>query len=322
MPFPLSTSVAKYSKKINYLISRGGQKLGHAAEDLNRALSYDWKSQITINQVEIRVVGIRRSGNHAIINWICQQAGNDVVFINHVRPGDNPYRSQYESQLCSKRQSKPDDPHFRDIQWWRSEKEGSFSLKDYLMYSYEDQEIENVFKPSYERKHDMYVGRSKERVDLIVLRDPFNLFASRLKTKPREDGLNFSMLNVYSRRYTLPKLWISYAKECLNETSFATGRKVFVNYNRWFSDLSYRKEIAAQLSLDFTDKGYDYVSSSGRGSSFDGFSYLGRARQMDVLNRWRQISDNNVFLDLVRTDALLDYSQKIFGHLEGTQLLF
>lgn len=45
------------------------------------------------NKLEIRVCGLQRSGNHAIINWIIGQHKKEkICFLNNVRHGDyNPF---------------------------------------------------------------------------------------------------------------------------------------------------------------------------------------------------------------------------------------
>lgn len=317
-----NSSIQKLPKKLCYLQRRSRQKLAHALEDVGRAIEYSTKPQAVVNQKEVRVLGLRRSGNHAIINWIGKQIQGQAVFMNHVRPLENPYRNQYENQLNPRHTPPPKDWKYRELDWWKQEKDGNFSLKDGLIYSYEDQELEKVAHPSFERKHDLYLGKSAERFDVIVMRDPFNLLASRLQTKPREDGVNFSMLEVYSRRYSLPELWISYAKECLSETNFLPNNKLVINYNQWFLDCNYRQQIARRLKLEFSDRGLNDVSASGRGSSFDGAKYAGNAAQMDVINRWKWFSDSSVYRELLKTEGLLDYSQKLFGSIPGTEILY
>lgn len=308
-------------KRISYLLKRVGQKTSHILEDYSRTLQRK-DSQSVINKKEVRVMGLRRSGNHAIINWIAKQVSGEVMFINHVKPLENPYRDQYESQVILGRELDNTLWNFRDTAWWKREKEGEFSLKDCLLYSYEDQEIEKIAKPSFELKHDLYLGKSDQRYDVVVMRDPFNLFASRLKSKPREDRPNFSMLEVYSRRYNLPELWVSYAKECLAETSLLKNKKLFVNYNQWFFDIEYRKSLSAQLHMEFSDDGLNDISVSGRGSSFDGDKYAGEAHKMDVLNRWKQFADIPRYRQLFKTEGIEEYSLKLFGHIPGTEVLF
>lgn len=317
-----NTLVERLPKKMNYLFKRSQQKLQHGIEDFSRTLIHNPSKQNVVNKKEFRVLGLRRSGNHAIINWIGKQVSGNSVFINHVRPLENPYRDQYESQLLLGRKLPEGDWKYKNIDWWKREKEGRFSYKDCLLYSYEDQEINKVSNNSFERKHDLYLGKSEERFDVVVMRDPFNLFASRLKTKPRENGPNFSMLEVYSRKYSLPELWVSYAKECIGETSLLTHKKVFINYNRWFIDTRYRKELAAQLNINFSDHGFNDVSISGRGSSFDGVKHVGEAYKMDVLNRWKFFVDNPIYRELLSTEGVLEYSTKLFGDIPGTELFY
>ena len=312
----IKSSLAILPKKINYLQRRSQEKLSHAIEDLSRSISYNSDTQPIVNQIELRVMGLRRSGNHAIINWIAKQIEGQAVFINHVRPLENPFRNQYESQFKYGQDLLRRDWKFRDVNWWKQEKEGKFSFKNGLIYSYEDQELEKIAHPSFERKHDMYLGKSAARFDVIVMRDPYNLIASRLQAKPR----NFSMLEVYSQRYSLPKLWISYAKECLGETNMLKNNKLFINYNKWFQNLSYRQEIANQLNLTFSDDGLNDISESGRGSSFDGEIYTGKASKMDVMNRWKSYTDNSLYRNLLQTDDLQAYSAKLFGHIPGTEI--
>ncbi len=312
--------IARLPKKINYIQRRSRQKLSHAVEDFSRRIDYQLHAQSVVNQREYRVIGLRRSGNHAIINWIGKQIEDKAVFINHVRPLENPYRNQYENLSNPRHSPPPKDWKYRDLDWWKQEKEGKFSVKTGLIYSYEDQELEKIAHPSFERKHDVYVGKSAARFDVIVMRDPFNLLASRLQTKPREGGLNFSMLEVYSRRYSLPELWIAYAKESLNETNHLPNKKVVINYNQWFVDINYRRNIADLLKIEFSDRGLNDISVSGRGSSFDGTNYAGSATKMDVLNRWQRFTDCESYRKLLNTDGLLDYSQRLFGSIPGTAI--
>ena len=320
---PLPKSLRSLSpKRINYLARRSRQKLLYSFEDTIRSFSYNSKSVPVVNKKEIRVLGLRRSGNHAIINWIGNQVDNNSIFINHVRPLENPYRNQYESQLrAGKLTVHKEDWKHKDIDWWKKHREGNFSYKDCLIYSYEDQELEKIAHPSFERKRCVYLGKSEETFDVIVMRDPFNLFASRLKTKPRENGPNFDMLEVYSRHYSLPELWISYAKECLGETSHLKNKKIFINYNKWFVDVKYRQEISDQLGISFSDDGLNDVSPAGRGSSFDGAKYAGEAYKMDVLNRWQSFIDNQAYCKLLSVENLIEYSHKIFGSIPGTDKL-
>lgn len=309
-------------KKVSYLLRRSREKLLDNLDDAFRSLKQRDSAHI-VNQKEIRILGLRRSGNHAIINWICKQAPKNQVFINHARVMDNPYRNVYRDQLFLQRNPGLRGWRCDDIEWWYRETKGNFSEKDCLIYSYEDQEIERVAHPFFEKRHDLYLGKSQDRYDVLIIRDPFNLFASRIQgNKPRENARNFDLMQVYSRRFTLPELWISYAKECLGETGILKNKKVVVKYNSWFTDFEYREQIAHQLGLIFTDDGFDeVVRAGGIGSSFDMQHFSGQASKMDVLNRWKNLSDDPCFRELINNKELIDYSVKLFGDIPDIERL-
>jgi len=118
----------------------------------------------------------------------------------------------------------------------------------------------------------------------------------------------------------LMDMWILYAKEYLGETQHLKNNKVCVNYNQWFSDANYRKQLADKLNLDFTDSGFNDVSVFGGGSSFEKRKFHGKAENMDVLNRWQQFVDDSSYRTLF-SDAVFEYSERIFGHIPGTESL-
>src|SRR4051794_21427526 len=127
------------------------------------------------NATEIRVVGMSRSGNHAIINWILDQCRGRSCFLNCAEPGFNPF--------ASARPLTPEAPgHRASFEGFEieAERRGRFSRKDLLIHSYEDTFLGPFAKAATEERHHRWVGSSARRIDLLILRDPRNLFASRL----------------------------------------------------------------------------------------------------------------------------------------------
>lgn len=124
-----------------------------------------------INGNEFRVIGMSRSGNHAIINWIIQQVKGRYCFLNCVEPKTNPF--------CTSRPLSHDITYLTNYDEFdlTAEQEGLFSVKDYLIYSYEDCFLGMVCGDEFEERHDEFVGCSRRRIDILILRDPFNLFA-------------------------------------------------------------------------------------------------------------------------------------------------
>nr|MDJ0553448.1 hypothetical protein [Microcoleaceae cyanobacterium MO_207.B10] len=175
-----------------------------------------------VNQKEIRVAGIKSTGNHAIINWVKSQQTGEVGFINNVLPSQNPYRYKYEN-LRDK---------FPEYQWAiehnRQPAKGNFLKRDCLIDSYEDFPLEQIGSNKFELNHDLYLGRSSIRYDLLIIRDPFNLLASRLKTASQVGYF----LSVNSPKKTMIDLWLDYAKEYLGETNYLKHNKICINYNQ------------------------------------------------------------------------------------------
>ena len=226
---------------------------------------------------EIRVVGLRRTGNHAIINWIVNQQKGKKLFINDTPTLASPYRNNYQP---------PDDGYL-----------------DTLIYSHEDRRLNYVGNPYFEKRHDTFVGKSKKRFDVLILRDPFNLFASRYHS---------DRTRVYANSLSVPDMWIMYAREYLGITNFLKHNKVLINYNKWCTDFLYRKKLAEQLELEFTDEGFEKVSIVGKGSSFDGIEYNNKASKMKVLERWKSFQNDENYIKYFQDKIIIDLSDKIF----------
>ena len=192
------------------------------------------------------------------------------------------------------------------------ESKGYFQKKKCLILSYEDYPLARVASPNIERKHDLYIGRSDDRFDVLILRDPYNLIASRLRS---------NIGNVKSITQNIVDVWIDYAKEFLNETNYLSQTKVVINYNKWCSDKNTRQLIAQQLKLKFSDKGINDIPKFGGGSSFSQTEFDGRAVEMDSLSRWQYYADSREYQKLLNNEELIHYSEKIFGYIPGTQVL-
>jgi len=249
-----------------------------------------------VNDTEIRAVGMSRSGNHAIINWILAQARGRSCFLNCAEPGINPFRSA--------RPLTPEQPGWRasygsfDID---AEREGRLSRKDLLVHSYEDTFLGPFKQPGNEGRHDEEVGASARRIDLLVLRDPRNLFASRLAS-----GYGWLEDELVAR------IWCQHAREFLDLRRNLGQERVKISFNAWVQSAGYRREVAEALGLEFDDSATHRVPRVAGGSSFDGVAYDGRAEQMPVLRRWHAFTGQPRFRRLL-TPEVLDLSERIFG---------
>ena len=250
------------------------------------------------NKLELACFGMRRSGNHALLNWIKRQVKGEFVHINNAKidGSHDPYVSFSEFVVSGMNplvfeKSQRKFKRFAKYLLYRGNVEyiyGRHDLdklnieelrcypKSLLIHSYEHYSLKRVLGDWFDTELEEYLGKSQSRFNVVLLRDPYNLFASLIKKGER-----------FSRPQSIINKWNEHAREYLGYTNYLSHR-VGVSYNSWFKDVEYREEIAQHLGLDFTDAGLNSVPLFGRGSSFDGQKYnfyrkMKRTRRRKVL---------------------------------------
>lgn len=229
---------------------------------------------------ELVMFAMMRSGHHAIIRWILS-GYPESCHINNP-----PYDGNILTHL--------------DNAWFYSygQKTTYAGNLDCLLYNYED------FWPSrlseYENVLHEELKSERKRV-VLVIRSPYNLLASRLKAQ-----------------FPLPhpteaiKCWKEYAREFLRITTYFTD-PILISYDNWFTSSEYRAIISTQLGITPVDAFVNTVASPfGFGSSFDKYSFEGKAQQMKVLDRWSQIREDvrNQFISLF-DEEVADYCARL-----------
>lgn len=296
------------------------------------------------NTIEMRVYGLMRSGNHAIIEWIKRQyPERTICFLNNIKHGDfDPYQNYIQKELIEIDEQ-------LDIESLRKTK------KYLLIYSYEDRQIlqvqnidflSSIFQFGFEEKREVYFGKSKYHFDVAIIRDPFNCFASRLtmlQQKGAMEGVDDMEVVVHN--------WKILAKHAIALKDSAKPEQIVINYNFWTVDKSYRERISQQLMGTFNDESIDSISSFGGGSSFNAQStnritirdlflkwrkifnirrfmkiryYIRRLFALGLdrnvfFKRWKKLSDNEEYRKLFVDREILDLSEKIFGEIPGTR---
>jgi len=86
-----------------------------------------------------------------------------------------------------------------------------------------------------------------------------------------------------------------------------------VNYDRWCRSREYRRSLADQLELPFTDAGFEDVTGFGGGSSFEGTEFDGQASAMHTDRRWVEFRNDPEFQALFRDPQLIELGLSIFG---------
>ena len=265
------------------------------------------------NQHEIRVVAQRRSGHHAIVNWIRHQIEGRYCFLNNCGVDGNPFvRCQKASSLFN--------TTLLEHSWafWDREASGRLSKKGTLIYNYEDKSLQDVTSEDFERHRTEWLGMSDRQSDILILRDPFNLMASRFRWI---DGCGFEFkIQDFEEMIAL---WKEHAREFVGETSHLSA-KVLISYNQWFCNQEYRQDISRQLGLEWNDQGLNEVAKWGptvAQGSFNGLKYDGQASKMKVLERWKEFQENPQYLQLLNDEEIFELSSKIFGDIPGTNVL-
>ncbi|MEM6256649.1 MAG: hypothetical protein AAF821_27415 [Cyanobacteria bacterium P01_D01_bin.156] len=256
---------------------------------------------LVVNDIEICFHGMARSGNHAVIDWIINMSPNPVDYWNNVAK-------------CPRKLF--------------------FRQKKILLRSHENRSLAEINDNFLEKNHDNYFGRSRKRFNILLIRDPFNLFASRLK-QVRNQGFKESTTGFlmghpkYKYGQSKPSefvgVWKEHAREFLGITSYLNHPKVLVNYNKWVTDRNHRMKCASDLNLPYQEKTISRVvgqDGAGAGSSFDKYDFSGRASDMKVFERWKAMRNDPYYRTLFEDFEVWDLSKKIFGDIEGTECLY
>lgn len=243
----------------------------------------------------LQVLGLQRSGNHAIIDWVCS------LFERTVHMNDLPHDFLT-------------DPANR-----------STEKADCAIYSFEDDGRKLEKTEAGERRLLVDSVRLLDPAALpgtdlrtvYILRDPYNCWASRVKA--REGG----------RLTSPPQLehfidnWLAIAER------YDRDPDAFVLYNSWFASESYRRAVCARLGGHYSEKTLGEIPLEGRGSSFDG---AGRPSLRIMLKRidyyttaafWRRVfKQPKSYIDRLvtpRVDGRKLATDSRFRHLEGRE---
>lgn len=268
------------------------------------------------NDLCLRVFALRRSGHHAIVNWIRCHFPERHWFLNHCRVGVSPFQGA-DLSTSVVRGSRGEHKVFHT----RLELAGWHAYKGVLIYNLEEVDLSVLGDSLSVHRETAWVGPSARRADVIILRDPFNLLASKLKwAYGRHDRPSKPSLAEVA---TAKELWKVYAREYLGLSRYLTDR-VEISYNHWFVSRDYRDQLAGRLGFENHDSGVQEVARWGpstSGDSFDGLRYDGKAQEMRVLERWRTFEGDPFYRELCGDRELHELSERIFGEIEGIEAL-
>jgi hypothetical protein len=244
------------------------------------------------------VHGMKRAGNHAIVNWV--QGQSRFAFFNNV------IRVAY---LLNGEMAMPEPQPFGQ---WLSRHVWRERLRCVTRFQWTDlYRLAPPLQSAIVSLEDLDLDVRPFRdppvpvTHVLLIRDAANLFASRIRKaatrhRPRVYPRGYDQ---YMQRAVC--LWKSHAREFLRITR-RLEPCVTVYYDGWLTDESHRRRVSRQLGLTFSDAGMQRVSGVGGGSSFDGTRFSGRAKTMNLLRRADDLSPHErTVLDRVLQDSEL-----------------
>lgn len=200
-------------------------------------------------------LGLQRSGNHAVLGWVSGLFDN-VQFHN----------DEHHDVLADATRAPeilPPDPAPGSVTIVSFEDSANRTKTPGVLLP------DSVILPSEPETAAYEIHR------LVILRDPYNTWASRVAANNRAEG--------FGRKLTSDPSWALFRENWLALAALdTTPGWTVIRFNRWKDDAEYRHEICAGLGGRYTEEMLGQVSHRGGGSSFDGTprpSYLGMVRQ-------------------------------------------
>lgn len=231
-----------------------------------------------------------RSGNHGVIRWLVahyEEAGYEVYFYNNTVVA---FLEHIEFIA----------PHVDK------------SVKKVFLVSFEDVHINQRFSTL----------SSFADHNILLLRDPANLFASRLVGLAPDRGLSMppsygekeKAFAVEATSRALPfqmEKYLNHHAEFSGKTHFLSN-KVCISYNNWVMDESYRAKIVVdKLGLSFTDAKYETRAGSSFGKT--------PSSKEEYFDRWKSCLGNPVYSAVTNNDSLMSISKEFGVFPEDTK---
>ncbi len=226
----------------------------------------------------LRVFGMRRSGNHALINWLTRNREKNSVFLNNCIVGKSAVLSCRGLEMNTRRLPHKTGQAMDDTTYAA----GDGAL---LVVSYED------FAPDVD---DLMSGLTPDLPDdqvtrnILLYRNFMNWAASLLRKIQQNDAQEtFDCLRVMIVALNRYRDMLE-----LVANSQSVGA-LPINYDRWVARPRYRRRILQELGLPIKDNDLGQVQPYGGGSSFQ--KGAENAAELKTDQRWREMMNDPSF---------------------------
>ena len=203
----------------------------------------------------------KRSGHHAVINWLGYRVADFVTHINNIHEVGNGLVIEPEGQT---------------VQYSNESTEIRGIPSQAVVLSFENPTPERV---ALWFTHLAAVEKTTRLI--CVIRDVRNLIASCLRFEESHKKATILLPALEAWRYVAESVVCPLRSEVC-----ATGTILF---DYWFADFNYRSAICESLGVVCDDRGLNEVTKFGGGSSFSQRETDGSAQLMrDVLKRYKK----------------------------------
>jgi len=248
----------------------------------------------------IRFFGMKRSGNHALQNWIIPKFTGNIFLRNNAA-----FKRLVSKKKCD---------GLNCFQAYGHITPAALDDNDVIFITYEDLVLSDCLE--HPANKDNVYGHYDDYKDIFIIRDPYNLFSSRAKHYDKGSAMR-SDLCVH-KRYDLCKLILLW-KDMANRFLTPRDGEVGIYYDLWYADEDYRKLICQELGVEFNDNGKELISAWGGGSSFDQLTK--KPEEMNVLNRTEGYEEYEFYLKLLEDATLNELHNEIKENFSSQILL-
>jgi len=235
--------------------------------------------------------GLKRSGNHVVLNWI--KSGGEFRFFNNVLPLGKLARSGSVEVVRPRRL-----PVY-------------FGLKTMLI-SIEDMPVDAA----------LFRNVPRESRHVVLVRDPRNLFASRIRKGLRISHVAYPReMNDFMRRAI--QLWKEHARLCLANLNppgnlEAEGSITGIFFDQWLLDAGYRSDVARWLRIKPSEHVLEEAAHEGGGSSFLDISPVSQTSadiKARVLNRDQSLDqqESDVLAKVLSDSEVLELRDELLA---------
>jgi ASC-1-like (ASCH) protein len=234
-------------------------------------LDRNWSTEIAVKHgrvpsspsdvIDIYFFGMRRSGNHGVIKWLLGQ-------FDHLNPEENlRNRGVFYNDYNNLSHLVPVEPRKDKVR----------------LVSYED----DVRLLSQDHRDELLkVDNGVVKHCFVLLRNPLNWYPS-YRVIGKEHG--WSELTPKSGSV---EMLLRYFEDFYMEPK--DRRVIPIVFDRWFKDPSYRKAIAETIVDAPNDRGFGIMDPQSPPSSFEGWTHANSASKLGVLDRWKNIPEEEL----------------------------